>query len=442
MKMSREEKLDKEHEARIQQLSSQLKKNGRIAASDIFLSKAVARSIETEKVFIGSYSPREILTNYPFASEVYVLICPHCKCVSGKSELRALLEHGAITPVLLGSYAKYPKKFVDEILPFPHLSRHEYHFYRYVRLVSDAELVLCNHCAHEKHMQLKPLLVSKFWQHEAEIIGGEFFSNLYPFVDTDFELIEEFEAVVKKGDLAGVEQIVDLSKSIQEARTIQAMRARSAIPRDVLPKALKETKGFENLGTLDFDAALKEVNEALERDLELKIPEGVTVDKYLEIVDPYRKELGGIVESILSSSVVEGRTSVASLSARLADLNDELLALPKKTRFLFYRGTMAFLRANKALLASGMVAGVMGLGGHMLGCGATLAGGLGIQIAKRKVNVKLPREAQRVGEQVSHRVRPVVNRVLSKCLRLDIRAVQLWEIKEKLRSASGKTSKR
>lgn len=98
-----------------------------------FLGKAIQSSVQAPKVIIPTCNLPRILLNIPFSKEVYVLICPKCSCVKKPASLTALLEAGAITPFLGGLYAEYPKNFVDRIIAFPHISRREFEFYRYMR---------------------------------------------------------------------------------------------------------------------------------------------------------------------------------------------------------------------------------------------------------------------------------------------------------------------
>jgi hypothetical protein len=58
--------------------------------------------------------------------------------------------------------------------------------------------------------------------------------------------------------------------------------------------------------------------------------------------------------------------------------------------------------------------------------------GFGLEIAKRKGKLKVPKEVKRFGEELGHTIRPQVHKLLAKCLNLDIKAVQIWDIRERL----------
>ena len=78
----------------------------------------------------------------------------------------------------------------------------------------------------------------------------------------------------------------------------------------------------------------------------------------------------------------------------------------------------------------------MGLTGNFIGCGATILSGFGIEVVKRRTKLKMLSEVSKLGEQIAHSIRPSIHRRLAKYLDLDIRAVQLWDIKHRIRTTA------
>lgn len=257
--------------------------------------------------------------------------------------------------------------------------------------------------------------------------------NLHPYIDPDMELITAFKAALEAEDPKLTFNILDLSNALNDLRTMQAYDARFSVPREIIPAMLEQTRksSVVNVET-EFDA----VNEALLNDLGLSLPQKVAVPQFLKIVQPYRNELSGIIESLISDSTDNGQLSLTKLAAQLADLNQQLLELSQNKKLLTYRATTAFIKTNRTLLATGLLAGTMGLTGNLLGCGATVLSGVGIELAKRRTKLKMPGEVRKLGEEVAHSIRPTIHRLLANYLDLDIRAVQLWGIKERIHTRS------
>jgi hypothetical protein len=423
------EKLDKEHKSRIAELRKLSQDTGKIDTEDIFVNKIVANSVKSSKVILGSYDAQKIICAYPFSPIIYVFVCPRCNCLTNQKDFMTFLERRAIIPVLLQPYSNYPSEFISRIIPFTHMSWFEYEFFRTSALRHQAERALCLHCAEIGHSKISSAIKSKNLNPIFHELADMFYSNLHPFIEPDLELIDCYIDAVEKNDIQLMSQIEDLSNELNHIRTIQAFNARSSISREILPKLLKEAENVPNIFPHDVSI---DINDSISKELHLSCPEDISVSKYLDTIEPYRAELSGIVESLLAESTADGKVSLAKLSSRLAELNDQLFTLPRKKRFLFYRASSAFLRTNKTLLASSLLAGVMGYTGNLVGCGASLAGGIGAELAKRTGRLNFPAEIKQFGEEVGHCIRPQVHQLLSRCLSLDIKAIQIWDIKEKL----------
>ncbi|MGA2333661.1 MAG: hypothetical protein ABSG75_18125 [Syntrophales bacterium] len=422
--MTKLEKLDSEHKSRLKDVFRSRKSQ----LTDIFLNDSISKSIPKTKVIIPSYNYKRILCAYPFSREIYVLICPQCDCVKNRKDIVPLIQHQAIIPILTNPYAKYPEDFIDTILPFSHISSHEFYYYHQMALLQDHD-ILCSHCAKERKNKLDAIIRSKNLGPVITKISHSFFANLYPFIKPDFELYDCYTKAIEKEDKQLILQLTSLSFQLRNARLMQTYNGRPSISREALPRLILETKKIPDINVEKEATVLSNV---LSKELHLSIPEDIPTDKYLEILDPYRNELSDLMESLLTESTRDGQVSLTNLYAKVAELNNQLLSLPKKKRFLFYRASTAFLKSNNTLLASGLLAGIMGLTGSTVACGLGILSGFGLEIAKRKGKLKVPKEVKRFGEELGHTIRPQVHKLLAKCLNLDIKAVQIWDIRERL----------
>ncbi len=71
--------------------------------------------------------------------------------------------------------------------------------------------------------------------------------------------------------------------------------------------------------------------------------------------------------------------------------------------------------------------------GNLAGCGISAASGLGAHVLGKKLDVKIPSEAKRLASNVKKRVREPVQNLLARYLDVDVRAVQICEMKEYLK---------
>lgn len=432
------ERLDTEHEGRIQELFHSWQKSGRISNVDVFAYSSVADTIEKNKVILPGYDTRHILTTYPFSSTVYVTICPTCVSVKEQEPLKAFLDHGAITPVLVRPYQEYTESFVKLILKYPHMSVQELSFWRFIALTSNVDEMVCAHCIAEKRKQYRSLIKRKNFTPEAIQGLDNFLDYLYPYIKPDYELIDEFGRALKKNDTDKMTQIYSVSQAVSQARTTQAFQARSIIPSSSIPLLIHESeKMLPRL--MSDDIAV--VEEALANDIHMDIPNNVDIAKFLDCVAPHREEMSSIVDSLLAEASANKSGYLTSLSSKSAELGEEIRRLSKHKGFLVYRASSAFLNSNKTLLAAGLLATVLGITGNYLGCGITLLSGIGTHAVKRSGKLRIPEEAKALIDEVKHTVKPYVHKLLAKYLNIDIRAVQLWDINSELKKLAEEKTK-
>jgi hypothetical protein len=180
------------------------------------------------------------------------------------------------------------------------------------------------------------------------------------------------------------------------------------------------------------------IQAVLAQKIEIRIPNAMRISDYVACVAPYRRELAGIVDSLIAEALNIPASTLTNLYSRLGTINEQMQSLSRNKRHLFYRASLGFARTNKALIASGLAASVLGLAGHYLGCGISVLSGAGLAAAKRFGKLKTPSEFKALEDEVTHTMRPYVHRLLAKYLDVDVRAVQLWDIGERLKAGISK----
>jgi len=310
-------------------------------------------------------------------------------------------------------------------------------FYRNITLCNAAKDFVCDHCVGEIESKCIKYIKQKMLPAEVTESVRACLANLQPYINPDYELIEQMESALRTGNRRLLDDILDVSFAVRDARTNQAFLARTTIPAESIPRLVQEAAS--SLGNIDSDD-LGLIEDALASDLHIEIPPNIDVSKYLSCLEPYRNELAALVDELIVEINGSPRGLITTLSGRLADLNDELKKVSKSKSYLLYRATVAFMASNKTIIASGLLATALGMTGNMFGCGVSIMGGVSAQLAKRFGKLKIPPEVEALIDHAKHTARPHINKLVAKYLSLDFHAVQLWDIQEKLRGVLNKDS--
>ncbi len=347
--MSAPEELDKELRQRIDELGVKcIEKGEDIALSDVFENKYVIRAMEVPKVILPTYDLKKILANFPFAEALFVAVCPECDCVGNRSDLLKLLERQAVTVILFGSYASYPIEFVNDILRFPHISFYEFRFFRFVSLISSTEIAACEHCVEVRRKKLFPLCRNR----EYSELLNRCFVDLDPYVEHDLKLLDTMANALRNDDQEVIFQLRNPVAAIRDLRSAQAYEARLLMSEECVDLISTNPSLVEKAG-ISIDA--KFVTDLLAQNLGITVPEGVEVNTFLDIYEPYRQQITSIIHSVVEESTSNDRVSVSKLSTLLSELNGQIAEISKKPGYLLYRASVGFAKSNKALIGGSLV---------------------------------------------------------------------------------------
>jgi len=221
-----------------------------------------------------------------------------------------------------------------------------------------------------------------------------------------------------------------LAGEIYDLRTAQAYKARPLLTKEIVDLSSTDPHVAEIVG-IDQDTQL--VHNLLSQNLGVNIPDKVDVNRFIDIYESYKEEIIDIVSSVINESTDDGKVSISKLSSLISELNGQIAELSKKPSYLVYRTSLGFAKNNKALIAGVLVAGALGIMGNLPGCGVSLASGIGAHLWGKKSHIKIPPEAKMLSSDVSRRLRKPIQKVLAHYLDVDIRAVQIYEIKKALK---------
>jgi hypothetical protein len=178
--MSVFKKLDSEHLGRIQEISNAWWNGKGFEIKDVFHSAAVIPSLAQQKVILGSFRLSTIYANYPFSKKIFVLLCPSCLKPEEFPILREVLAHSDIIPILVGNYSDYHPDVARIVLEHPHISRHEFYFFRFIRVYTMGEKVVCSHCIEEQKKMILQDLRQTHFNKVAEKLVQRCVENLHP----------------------------------------------------------------------------------------------------------------------------------------------------------------------------------------------------------------------------------------------------------------------
>ena len=113
------------------------------------------------------------------------------------------------------------------MLQHPHISKSEFLFYRYAKLVSAAESRTCPHCIAELEKKVIENFGCSSFPPELKVFVKGCISNLHPFVAPDSDLLDILADILQKKDVAALNAIFGTSVIIRGIRTKMCIRDRA-----------------------------------------------------------------------------------------------------------------------------------------------------------------------------------------------------------------------
>jgi hypothetical protein len=290
---------------------------------------------------------------------------------------------------------------------------------------------VCERCVQKRSQTiLADISRSSFPEGTAEL-ARHCIRNLYPFRDPDCDLIEILADTVKKGDDAAFKAVVGTSEMIGEIRTCQAYNSRSLLPIREVPRLLD---GVSKVLPDTAEIELRQISEVVNAPLVFSFEATTSPKDFFAIANEHRASLAQIVDDVVQLATQDGEIMLSRLSNRLAELNAELHSLRTNRRYLGYKAAFGFLRANTVLLASSLVAGALGLAGNFVGCGVSVASGVGakygIRMLRQAGRLRASPETTAFLAQLKASLRPMLHRLLASYAGVSLPAIQIHELSE------------
>jgi hypothetical protein len=421
--------LDKLQSDRIDSLTKRWKREREIRPEDIFVSERVVASLSLDKALLPAFRTPYVLSLLPFVPNLYVLTCPRCVSHDSIGAFRQLTEAGLIVPILSAPYSKYPAAVIDAVSGLDHMSVYEFDFYRLIALSPDSRAPVCAHCVGESRSALIASAADVKDNGPRARKVREIFINLYPYSGTEEYVLDALEKVVSNDSGRQLNQLVTLSDAIRSTRTARALRAAQVI-RD------RDVDGIP----LDWDLQVGDARTTALRmgsivasGLKLRIPVDIPLSAYIELVRDYRPEIISLSKALVENATVDTEPSLSSLMTAITTINREIERIKNLRRYMVIEALAGFAQSNPAMTASLLIAGTLGVAGHLFGCAAVPAGALA-DIARRAGKLKGNDAAKRLTRKLHRDLQPYLDRLLARFVGTTPIAMQVMSIRQQMES--------
>ena len=342
------------------------------AMSDLILSERVYNDLDGENIILPSFNVDAIKSYLPYSDSIYVLVCSRCIRPDNFDEYKKLIESSSIVPVLGGSYATYDDSVVDVTYSHNHVGRQEYLALRRLFAGSEDQARVCGHCVNERANSLKARLAARKLKGFPERSINTLMANLHPYIKTDFDLLDQLEQAILSQDADSANSIMEMGWILSQMRSASIFNS----PIVVSGSSYQQLpQGYSDHVDETRNHAVR-VQKAIGEGVGLQIPDGLSLEKYIEIASDFRPRIQAFAKQLEGSS--EPEKWQASLDKEIITLNQEAVRLSKSARYIALAAVVEFYRSNQIKLNTALVAASMSLGATALGCGAaTIAGAAG-----------------------------------------------------------------
>jgi hypothetical protein len=420
---------------RVAELYDNWQKTGNLSREKLFRFKSVIGSLALEKISLPGFNSNEILISFPFHDRIFVQFCSHCPF--DEKVFIPLMESEQIIPVLIGSYKFYRSSVLKKLLRYPHLSWPELRLFQEASLAAREQL-LCEGCLSKR---FDKEIFKGFQENKDSFIAHitkSFFHNLYPFPESDSELIEQFIFAASQKNWKKMEQLQEMSSIIKQLRTAEIFKATISLDAE----EFKTAQDFGIQIEADKTGLKPSVEHLIAENLEIMIPKNMSTEKYVEIILPHKPKLAKIVRELaVKSRAEDGNVLLGKLIGEIGSINEQIRKAQKTRRYSALQASAGLVSTNPFLIGSILAAGGVGLCSSMLGCNASLAASLGggaiattgaAKFATKALKTKWDNRVLAYKESLVKDLKQQFTGFMSTYLQMDVRAVQIWQVRKDL----------
>jgi hypothetical protein len=435
-------KIDKMESDRITDIQKRFDKGEAIESAEIFQSSEINKLIQRGSTLYTSSFAQAIETmpaSCLFHPRILIEICTACSCVKYPDVLKPYLDRNLVLPVLTTSLAQFPSNFAEMITQRPYISVQSYNFIRSSWYRSDwgeekkDEEAVCPHCfSVQKNRILSKInnnadkTTSAYMKEYVEYCA---FPILHPVSMLNFRLLNYIEEAVDNKNFSIIPNVTNYAVTCNTLRLSSMLNSMPQVASSDVINIKSE------LSKLDLENRSNEIDVKMNalQALGLDYNPKLSVPEYLDIILPRREKVNALVDNLLAGNNKD--KVLSNINDQIWKINSELSS-SKKIEMLTYSSDFVF--DNAGVLFSLLVGGIIGYGyGSSIGCGVgsglgSLGGYVGSKVAKKRL--KLPKYPKKTAEWLKEKVENPQERILATALSKDIKAIQVWNIKRKLKS--------
>ncbi len=217
--------LDRQQNDRVGKIAAKIDDGDFHALDSLFLSERVNEEFDEDKVLLHSFDLDAILSYLPYSDKIYVSLCPACVTDSHFDKYKLLLSTNSIVPIFSSNYPDYDEKILEFTSSKNHICVQEYNVIRTLLAGEIGGSRLCSHCLKNRTKSIKSMISRR----SSMVLPRKglpiILSNLRPYVEPDFHLLDDFYAALKNRDSMAAREVVDLSWTVRNMRTAQVFRS-------------------------------------------------------------------------------------------------------------------------------------------------------------------------------------------------------------------------
>lgn len=436
-------RIDKKEKERVDKTTEAFESGKSIDLVEVYGSETIHNFLKERPLMWrrGFYQTDVTLPlNCLIYSKILVSICPGCDCNTNPELIRPYLEKEMILPVLFAPLTEFKADLADLIIQYPYIGVYTYGFLRYIRMMTSDEKGrgLCGECFEKSCTRILKKL-SKVPEDRKVIKSLRGYLNYVVFPDlipTDYQESQILEEIEKAIDKKNVDLLIPLSDKARVLSILRDSQSFGAFPQisqddlsninDVLLKMISPLR----------PEAIEQVTEKewIVKALNIDYNPAISVEDYLDIILPRKKKINSLVNEFISH---EGKMQwLSRVQDEIWKINEEVSS-SKALELLTF--ATSFVSNNAKILFGMLMGGLIGYSsGSFAGCGLGGLGGLFGGIAEKLISkhgaFSIPKYPKSTVEWIKEKLESPEERLLSIMLSKDIRVIQIWSLRKKLKN--------
>jgi hypothetical protein len=437
-------RLDEEEGKRLDEAADAIESGKTVELPDIFGNEIMPKMLEEKPLLLLSSLNKtdlELPANCLTYSKVLGEVCPGCDCTKNPELIKPYLEREMVLPILLAPLAEYKSAFADLVIQYPYIGSQTLDFLRMARLLSadEGKGALCPTCFDERCKEIlkRVSIVSKDRKLADKLktyLDDVVFPNLSPADYNEVKILEGIADAVTQNSLTKLQPLSDQAEVLFNLRNAEIFEATPEVNHDDLlniSQALRDTDYSQNFDFSKEILGKAWMVKALRIDYDPKMP----IEDYLDIIGPRRKKVNSLISQLAAEKGKNAQLS--EIRNEIQKINQEISSSKAVESITF---ATAFVHDNASILWGMLIGGLIGYSSaSFAGCGvgslAGVFGGIAEKIVSRKGAFSIPRYPKKTVEWLKEKIESPEERLLSILLAKDIKTIQVWNLRRRLRKA-------